>query len=1270
MKILRISLANLASLAGSHTVDFTREPLRSAGLFAISGPMGSGKSTLLDALCVALYEDTPRLRAVGQKEKLMDGAKEITQKDPRNLLSRGAAEGFAEVAFVGVDGETYTARWSVRRARNKAAGALQESDVVLLRGNVPHPGEGAIVQGGKKREVQAVIAAKVGLTFAQFTRAVLLAQNEFATFLKAEDGERAEILEALTGTERFAQISKSVYARCSAEKVAVAEIEAQLAGHAPMTPEARATAESEVTAAETEVQSAKARVEARIAQEAWFARGAEWRAEREKAAKKHAAAIAARESAQPRRVELEHTALAGAEARILAEAERRAHTDLSLAEKRQAEAAEADARAQTARQEAEQRHAAAMKELSAATAAWESAKPQLQAARELDNLLGQRAERLSAATRQLELAEGSFKTAKANRDRLERDRKKAEKEQGEIAEKRAALVHLAPLLPQAQAWLDRVERAHSAQSALETARKNLIARIHEEKKTVEFRDAERAQETPLRHALEQASAVLKTTEAAARQFDGEKLAAARRAADEARAALRALGDWWREFVLVRAQAQAAQMELADLKAQDEAESRALAEISSKQLPEAEAAWEAARHALELAEAAVADAAVHLREKLQSGEACPVCGALEHPYTARAPGEDGAALRALKKNCTEREKAVQALRARLAESSAAVPLRRTQFAEKSKAAEQLAARLREAQAASHQHPAAVESLAKSEAERAIAITAKLSAEEEKLKKLDVEDQAWRAAEKEVLSARERWDKASAAVADLERKLSSVEKDLVQRQSLREAATAEVARCEATWKGSIADVEPIFASWPAARPAFERAGAQFRATLAMDLGSLGELEKRGAELGMQIREIDSAKDSTRTVLAEAETNAANRKTEAGAARTEHETTARQRAEIFSGRSANVVEAGLSEAARLTGEARDRWVAARNETAQRAATTTEAVRATVQGLAEAKTRQAEAIRQIETWLASFAERMHRPLDRAGLAILLDRDDAWVRRERADLHALELAVSDAAGAFAERAQMLEQHDQSRPTPDDEATVKIDLAAQRDALAATEARRDEARAKILSDDQRQQQSAALARQLAERRAAADPWERLNDLIGSSDGAKFRNIAQRRSLEILLSYANAQLVNLNGRYQLARLPESLNLIIIDRDMGDERRSVHSLSGGESFLVSLALALALASLTSNRLRIESLFIDEGFGSLDPETLGVAMGALMRLEAQGRKVGVISHVAEMADAIPVQIRVVKGRSGTSHLLAPNATEPLPSDDTLQGAATTGA
>jgi exonuclease SbcC len=108
---------------------------------------------------------------------------------------------------------------------------------------------------------------------------------------------------------------------------------------------------------------------------------------------------------------------------------------------------------------------------------------------------------------------------------------------------------------------------------------------------------------------------------------------------------------------------------------------------------------------------------------------------------------------------------------------------------------------------------------------------------------------------------------------------------------------------------------------------------------------------------------------------------------------------------------------------------------------------------------------------------------------------------------------------------------------------------------------------------------------------------------------------------------------------------SLALMVRDQDMGGEVRPVNSLSGGESFLVSLALALGLASLSSNRVRVESLFIDEGFGSLDSDTLGVAMEALDALQAQGRKVGVISHVHEMTERIAAKIIVRPAGGGAS-------------------------
>ena len=174
-----------------------------------------------------------------------------------------------------------------------------------------------------------------------------------------------------------------------------------------------------------------------------------------------------------------------------------------------------------------------------------------------------------------------------------------------------------------------------------------------------------------------------------------------------------------------------------------------------------------------------------------------------------------------------------------------------------------------------------------------------------------------------------------------------------------------------------------------------------------------------------------------------------------------------------------------------------------------------------------------------------------------------------------------------------------------------------------------------------------LQEELNVRRTESERWAKLNELAGSADGAKFRRIAQGYTLDILLNYANVQLRELTRRYRLERVPETLALQVIDRDMCDEVRTVHSLSGGESFLVSLALALGLSSLSSNRMRVESLFIDEGFGSLDAETLRVAMDALESLRTQGRKIGVISHVQEMTERIPVRICVNRAGNGRSFL-----------------------
>lgn len=220
MKILAIRLKNLTSIEGTVEVDFRTEPLHSAGIFAISGPTGAGKSTLLDALCLALYDKAPRFATSVENVNLADvGDNQINQSDVRNLLRRGTSDGYAEVDFLGIDGRRYRSRWSVRRTRNKINGSLQSQTLEVKELDTEKEFQGT------KKELLIQLVELVGLTYEQFTRTVLLAQNDFATFLKSKGAAKAELLEKLTGTGVYSRISQEVYARNKAAQEEVTLIQ-------------------------------------------------------------------------------------------------------------------------------------------------------------------------------------------------------------------------------------------------------------------------------------------------------------------------------------------------------------------------------------------------------------------------------------------------------------------------------------------------------------------------------------------------------------------------------------------------------------------------------------------------------------------------------------------------------------------------------------------------------------------------------------------------------------------------------------------------------------------------------------------------------------------------------------------------------------------------------------------------------------------------------------------------------------------------------------
>ncbi len=309
--------------------------------------------------------------------------------------------------------------------------------------------------------------------------------------------------------------------------------------------------------------------------------------------------------------------------------------------------------------------------------------------------------------------------------------------------------------------------------------------------------------------------------------------------------------------------------------------------------------------------------------------------------------------------------------------------------------------------------------------------------------------------------------------------------------------------------------------------------------------------------------------------------------------------------------------------------------------------------QRLAALRAQEERAAAALQDWLQQFQQvhAGHAPatLDalRARLAVSMDA----MRAERAALQLIADGHTAAVSVLAERRQQHAAHLAQPPagleTDEDALHAALDALVQERQAANEEATR--LRLAIAQDDARRHGAQAMLAQIEAQAVIERRWASLSELIGSADGKKFRNYAQQFTLEVLLGYANAHLNHLARRYRLERIDNpnnpSLGLMVRDQDMGGELRSVHSLSGGESFLVSLALALGLASLSSNRVRVESLFIDEGFGSLDTETLRVAMDALDGLQAMGRKVGVISHVQEMTERIATRILVQPGAGGKS-------------------------
>ena len=951
MKILAIRLKNLTSIEGMVEVDFTAEPLHSAGIFAISGPTGAGKSTLLDALCLALYDKSPRFATSVESVNLADvGDNQINQSDVRNLLRRGTSDGYAEVDFLGIDGRRYRSRWSVRRTRNKISGSLQPQTLEVKELDTEKEFQGT------KKELLIQLVELVGLTYEQFTRTVLLAQNDFATFLKSKGAAKAELLEKLTGTGVYSRISQEVYARNKA-------------------------AQEEVTLIQNRMNVIELMPEEELLA---------LQKEKELLAEKRVTGI-----------------------KLLAEQNEQLNVVRSL--KMQEDLWKK-------KQQEEQEEQARLKMLQGALASqeeglvhfkaqWEAIQPDLKKARQLDVQIQSQQDSYTQSKQMLQ---------SANK---------------QVSEQEQKMRMATEQLQVSYSSLNRLLNHVGIEKALQ---------------------------------LEQVEEILRQ--------EADKLTAGINTNEERLLRLNSFG-----YPLLTEEQMKLQKELTrqqNIRQLTETQTKTKAEIERlekettdclKQLTEQETALKVTQRLYENARMAVGKDVKALRQQLQEGEACPVCGSTAHPY--------------------------------------------------------------------HQEQEVVDTLFRSieqEYNAAVANCQQIN-------------------NRSIVLQRD-WTHQKMVDGQIGEQLAALYKagiDAGNEEQIQHRLTELAER--------ILEYRNLYAEWQRSDEEIKKMRAHCEA-----------LRENVSLCRLAMQKVSSAKEQ---LLLLQNTASAEQK----------------RFEVIE-KALNVLRQERSQL--LKGKSAD---------------------------------EAEAV------VAKREKELNLALEKAR------KEVEAVHNRLSGLQGEMKQITLAIGELQEQYKKIESPEQ----------LPEIIKKQQEENLNTERALSTMEARLLQQAKNKLTVEQIVKELAEKQTIAERWAKLNKLIGSADGAKFKVIAQSYTLNLLLLHANKHLSYLSKRYKLQQVPDTLALQVIDCDMCDEIRTVYSLSGGESFLISLALALGLSSLSSNNLKVESLFIDEGFGSLDAESLRTAMEALEQLQMQGRKIGVISHVQEMSERISVQVQVHKKVNGKSVL-----------------------
>ncbi len=1271
MKIEKITLCNLTSIEGEQIIDFTQEPLCSAGLFAITGNTGSGKSTLLDAICLALYGRAPRFETA--KETVKQGKGEAKQAarvqqqtpsyNPAHILRRGEKQGYAKVTFCATSGERYEASWNIREKRTGALSKAERSlEQLLPRGT----GE----RWTENKAVQEQINRIVGLTYEQFTRTVILAQNSFASFLQAKDEDKAALLEKLTGTELYGLVGQRIYAATQNAKKEMEQINSNAQTLRNQCLDEAQKAEKEerkqlLTATMKSCTESSERLQGQIGWIDRFTAAANLVTEREE---RFAQANKALMENRGKQLQLErydsvqHMQKHYREIVFL-------QTDIENTKGEETVNADAIQKQTQKLNDLGQKLDVAHERTTDAEKRLEAAQPAINRGRELNG-------ELTVAREQLKNHEQQLQATQESLDKRRADSQAKSQEQQALAEKiREMSLHMQSLAAH-RSMFDRYDSIKDKLSHLqtETARN---AEAHNKEQALQKRKAElntqsekaEKEKNDFQARLNTLRSELLIHQQANQGRDSARLQEA--AADNRNrlSALERAAQLWQHisegYVTISEKIAAQKREQTELAQMRQQTDRLATETAAT-----EEAYSRIATAYTLSQS---ENIVQLRKNLKEGTACPVCGATHHPYHTETERELGKLLTQLSKEHDDLQQDLQTKRDTLNSLREKLAATEARLEANSRALDDRRSR----QDADVQEWASFAYLDNSFAD--CSSTVNRDARRMMIQLLtENTTTAAEQAEKELRTFNEHQDninRLNEEISQLDARMADNSNYLNHIQSEKKTTISLLAELADTVKSSdkacselYTDLDSLitlsgwFTTWRENADALRQRLSTMYDDWTRTTSSLDE-----AERAMSLRQ-EETKNAEQAVQEE-ERNLTQCREQLSRTREAISEKQEDLQRLLGGLSPEEKTEQMQQALATERKAeqalRTEYDALQNDLRQ-----LEGNRDTLQQKRmQNQQKLSEAQQQLDVLILRY-NGDHSPVHFEELHRIFTADTPW-NDLRQQLNQLQQQYSLAENDLAQARKALQQlqADTARPVPSETkdegetpqfahpsgleqaasyASLRADLTAHLEVYQAqmeqTRKELDLINAELLAHDKNLAQAELLAGECKAAQDDFEQWERLNTLFGSADGKRFRTMAQSYTFSYLVAHANMHLHQLLPRYELTPLPNSLTLEIIDHNMFDEHRYVTSLSGGETFVVSLSLALGLASLSSRNLHIGSLFIDEGFGNLDRESLSLVMTALSNLEnTQGRKVGVISHTEQIRSQILPQIRLCR-RPGT--------------------------